>query len=603
MSAQPITRAGARQISFAALRRAELLAPAAVAVGFAVLVALTWGAWGDLGHDTGYDWVAAQRLADGELPYADFPYIYGPLGVGLLGGAFTVFGTGTTAVVALGIVLATAAVAITYRLGLVLAGPVGAALAAGSTVVAAVATGNMGLISPHAVGATTAIVLVLACVLAGARYAASGKRAWLALAGVTTGLGMLTRPEFAVALVLAPALWLMLRWLRAEGADRRRAVRAGATWAGVAVAIPLVVYGLLATQASPSALLENMFPSAQLAAGSDQILKASAPMTPASFARLAADLALYAVLAGAMLGAGLLVARGGKLRALVIAGAILGGVAFVGALLVNPEAIRSRLEYAYAWVPAGAALAALALTWRARSRTVEFSVRDQAALLLSVALTVIAAKTYAAFAPHPNPRFSQFAVYALPLAALFMAWLHLEVLGSRGVAVRRLGIAWLSALVAAGAVLVVNDARAETFTVSGPGGSITATPSDGPAYQAVLDAIAERTRPGDPVLLAPQMSALYTLADREDPLPAISLLPGMVPDEAAEERVIAQLRDVNLVVTDRRRLTEYGQGAFGVTYNRRLGAWLRSDFRRVATLRGAGDGAVTLDLWQRRATP
>jgi hypothetical protein len=288
---------------------------------------------------------------------------------------------------------------------------------------------------------------------------------------------------------------------------------------------------------------------------------------------------------------------------LVIGGAVLAGLGFLAALAVNPDAIRSRLEYAYAWIPAGAALATLGLAWRAKTRANEWGVRDQAALLLSVVLAVIAAKTYAAFAPHPNPDFSQFAVYALPLAALFMVWLHLELMGRRGDAVRRLGIAWLAAIVAAGAVLVVGDARSESATVSGPGGSIKTSPEEAVAYQGVLDAIAARTSAGEPVLLAPQLSALYTLAEREDPLPAISLLPGMVPDGAAEERAIAQLRDVNLAVTDRRELTEYRQGAFGVTYNRRLGAWLRSEFRRVATLRGAGDGAVTLDLWQRRDTP
>ena len=37
-------------------------------LAFAVLVAVTWGTWGDLAHDTGYDFVAAQRIADGQLP-------------------------------------------------------------------------------------------------------------------------------------------------------------------------------------------------------------------------------------------------------------------------------------------------------------------------------------------------------------------------------------------------------------------------------------------------------------------------------------------------------------------------------------------------------
>ena len=62
--------------------------PAAAALAFAVLVAVTWGTWGDLAHDTGYDFVAAQRIADGQLAYQDFPYIYGPLGLAVLAGAF-----------------------------------------------------------------------------------------------------------------------------------------------------------------------------------------------------------------------------------------------------------------------------------------------------------------------------------------------------------------------------------------------------------------------------------------------------------------------------------------------------------------------------------
>lgn len=598
MSVEPIVRVPSRALSVPTVRRAELIAPAVVAVGFAVLVVLTWATWGDPAHDTGYDWVAAERLADGQIPYADFPYIYGPLGVGLLGGAFALLGASTGTVIAAGLVLAVAAVVLTYRLGLELTGPLGAALAAGSTAVAAVGTGNMGLISPHAVTASVAVVLSLALVLAGARFAASGHRPWLALAGLATGLGTLTRPEFAAALVLAPALWLGLRLLRAAAAERRAALKDAALWAAVAFAVPVVVYGLVLTQATPSQLVDSLLPSEQLSAGSDVILKAGAPMTASSVARLLADLALYAALAGAMLGAAMLIARGGTARKLVLAAVAVAALGFAAALVVNPEAIRSRLEYAYAWIPAGAALATIVLAVRARHGD-EWTVRDQAALLLAALLTVVAAKTYAAFAPHPNPRFSQFALYALPLAALFMTWLHLEVLPRRSSPARGLGIAWLAALLAAGAVLVANDARAETMTISGPGGSLTATPDQGAAYQSAVDAIVARTRPGEPVLLAPQMSALYTVTGRTDPLPAISLLPGALTD-AGEQAAIERMGDVRLVVTDRRPLTEYGQGAFGVSYNRRLGAWLRSDFRRVATYRGVGAGAVTLDLWQRR---
>jgi len=557
MSAQPLIRVDRpTQRSLPLALRAELVAPMLVALGFVLLVALTWGTWGDLAHDTGYDWVAAQRLADGRLPYADFNYIYGPLG---------------------------------------------AALAAGSAAVAAVGTGNMSLIVPHAQTATVAVAIGMFGVLAGARYAATDRRAWLAAVGVATGLMALTRPEFAAAMAIAPAAWLALRMLRSAPSGRRAALRDAGLWAAVSLAIPAVVYGLLLTRISPGALLhDNLFPTAQLKAGSDQVLKGSAPMTASSFAKLIGHLVLYAGGAAALVGAGVLAAKGGNARRAIVAIAALAALGFAGALAKNPEAIRSRLEYAYAWIPAGASLVALTLAWR--SRRGEWSVRDQTAFLLTALLAVIALKTYAAFAPSPNPDFAQFATYTLPFAALFMAWLHLEVLPRDRAEVRVAGAAWLAALLIANVALVVKDGRAETLTVSGPGGTVSATPAQAPAYQAALDAILKTTRPGDPVLLAPQMSALYTIADRTDPLPAISLLPGTLPGPADEQAAIARMRDVDVVVTDRRALSEYGQGAFGVTYDRRLGAWLRGEFRHVATLHGSGGGAVTLDLWQRSAS-
>src|SRR5688572_13967791 len=65
------------------------------------LVALTWGTWGDLAMDTGYDLLAATRTAAGEAPYADYVYFYGPAAPYLLGGVFAVFGTSIEAAAAL----------------------------------------------------------------------------------------------------------------------------------------------------------------------------------------------------------------------------------------------------------------------------------------------------------------------------------------------------------------------------------------------------------------------------------------------------------------------------------------------------------------------
>ena len=94
----------------------DLVAALALALGFAIAVLLTWNAWGDLAHDTGYDLLAAQRVADGQLPYADFPYVYGPLGLGVLAAAFAAFGASIGTAVAVGLMIAAAAIALTYAL-------------------------------------------------------------------------------------------------------------------------------------------------------------------------------------------------------------------------------------------------------------------------------------------------------------------------------------------------------------------------------------------------------------------------------------------------------------------------------------------------------
>ena len=163
-----------------------------------------------------------------------------------------------------------------------------------------------------------------------------------------------------------------------------------------------------------------------------------------------------------------------------------------------------------------------------------------------------------------------------------------------------MGTLWIALLALASAGLMVKDARQETATVRGPHGSLAARAAEAPALQRALDAIARNTRPGEPVLLAPQMTALYVMADRPNPLPQLSLLPGALATPQDEEAAIARMRDVRLVVTDRTPLDAYEHGPFGTTYDRRIAAWLRSDFRLLTNVRGAAAGARTLDIWLRR---
>ncbi len=98
------------------------VAPVTVALvgvaGFVgLLAALTWGTWGDLDSDTGYETLRAARVADGELPYRDFIYFYGPLAPALVGLASFLGGGGIGSTLAVGVVVTAAILTATYLLG------------------------------------------------------------------------------------------------------------------------------------------------------------------------------------------------------------------------------------------------------------------------------------------------------------------------------------------------------------------------------------------------------------------------------------------------------------------------------------------------------
>ena len=500
--------------------------------------------------------------------------------------------------------LAAAIVVGTYLLGRSLAGRPGALLAAALTATAAFSSANNSFVLPHTLSAPLAVLLCLGALLAAIAVARGRGPGWLVAAGTLAGLVTLARAEFTLAIFATLLVWLGLRALAA--ADRRAAARQALLVAVPALAVPVLAYGLVLTRVSLGDLItENLYPVDYLREAGSVVLKAHAPFTVGSFAELLGRLVLYAGGAALLVAGGVAIARGGRRRTAALAIAGLGALAFLAVLAVRPETVRYYLEFAYAWIPAGAWLAVALLLWRYRRRAGAWSAGAQGELLALFFLAAIATKSYAAFLPQPNPDFPPDTPYLLPFAGAFLAWLHLRELPRArprdAAAVRALGAAWLALLVLASAVLVVSDARKETITVAGDGGELTALPKDGAAYQAALATVERETRRGEPILVAPQMTWLYTISGRENPLPQTSLLPGTLAG-AGEQRAIAELeaQDVRLAITDRTPLTTYDHGAFGETYARRLAAWLRTNFRRTAVLRGAGPNPRVLDVWQRR---
>jgi hypothetical protein len=574
----------------------DAVALSGLAVLVAGLLAATWGAWGDLDSDTGYDVAAGTRVAEGELPYRDFVYYYGPLSPLASGAAAWLGGSGLAPAVALGLVIAGAIVAVTYGVARIVTGPIGAFLASGLTAAVAFIPNNYSFVLPHTHAATLGTLLLLLMLLCAWRYAARERPAWLVSAGACAGLALLTKPEPALAVLAAAAAWLALRGL--AGA---RFTRELARFAAPALLIAAAVYGAFLTAVSPRALLlENLYPVDELAAGGEALVRVRMPLTLESIAVLGGKLALYAAGAAALVLLARVIDGAGARRRLLVAVAVAGGLLVATAAVAKPDGIRDGLPYVFGWIPAGAVLAVAVLASRYRRRSGAWTPVAQLELAAAVALAVLAATTYGSFVFHGwRP---QMAVYAVPLAALLLVRLHLVDL-ARSRTGHAIGTAWLAFLVAVLGGLTLKDSRAESVTVRGPGGTLAGAPADAALYQRALDAIAERTRPGEPILVAPMMTGLYVLSGHESPLRELSLLPSALPEPADERAAIARLEraGVNLVVTDDRSWRGYGQGAFGQTFHRELAFWVERNYDHAQTIRASSDSSRSLDIWERRA--
>lgn len=573
--------------TFAAVAGREMAAVAGVAGVTIALLAVTWETWGNIGQDTGYDLVAGQLVAHGSVPYSDFTYYYGPLSPAILGLADRLGGNGIWPAIAVGVALTVAIVAATYALARRLASTAGAVLAATITAGVGFAPTNFSFVDPHSYSETLGILAALGFLIALARRTDGGGRGWVAAAGVGVGLTMLTRPELAAAVALAAVAWT------ACGRVRRPEIL---LLAAPAAAIALLVYGALAARSGLHRLLfENLYPVDQLRAAGDHVLRIQAPLTAHSFLELGLRTAVYAVAVVLVVAVGWAL-DDGRLRipARIAIGVAAGGLVLT--LALRTDTVTYYLLYPYAWIPLGAAVAVVVLGLRARRGTAD----DRLALAVAVVLAVLAAKTYAAFYPFSST--PQSAAYATPFAAVLLARLHLVELGRRP-GMRFAGAAWLAALAVAGAWVTADAARAHTASVSGPGGTVRASAPAGSVYARALAWIDRETRPGEPVLLAPQLTALYALSERSDPVPQISLLPGTLPtarDQRDEIRIL-RASGLRLAVVDRHRFTEYGHTSFGESFDRTLAAWIHTSFVHVATLTAPGLDGRTLDVWLKGA--
>jgi len=575
----PAAQARARRLD-----RADVLALAGLALGFALLVVLTWKKWGNPALDAGAELTTAEQVAEGALPYRDVRYFYGPLGLYGLAGSFELFGASLTTAFAFGLTLAAGIVASFYALARQWLSPTVAAVCAAMTMAVGFSGTAFNFVLPHSNSATVGLLCLLLAMLALCR-----KRPWLA--GLAIGAAGLTRPEFFAVAAAAAAVWLLADLTRRP----RRAVAGDALRIALpALAILLVVLGAFAAAAGMDRLLwENLWPVDFIRVAGFRSQQDWAPLTLASGASTLGRLLVYGgLLAGLTTGVLIWRRREGTERLwavvpmlLVVLGlGLLDAAArslglFDGAREAVEQEARN-LTLGMTWLPALAILAALVTAvavWRRSAPPLGRSWPDDAALV-AVAL-LLGLRAYDAF----NGEGSYAPYYAAPLI-LLAGILHQRIAARWPQA--RTAVTAALALAAIGLVIyplagLYSDNNTEVRTARG---TFVANDASAPALQRTLDLIERRTEPGEPIFALPSDGGIYFMADRPPATYEVMFLPGLIDSTADERRTIERLEreQVKLTVVGARDFSAFGFRSFGVDYDPLLGEWLRDEWRPIA---------------------
>lgn len=565
-------------------RRPDLIALALLALGFAVMVVLTWKKWGNPALDAGAELTTAERVADGAVPYRDIRYFYGPLGLYSLAGSFELFGASLATAFAFGLALTAGIVGGFYALARQWLRPTVAAICAAMVMAIGFSGTAFNLILPHTNSASVGLLCLLLALLALCR-----RRPWLA--GLAIGAAGLTRPEFFGIAGLAAAVWLLaelrLRPWRAVLGD---ALRIGLP----ALAIPIAVLGAFAAAAGVDKLLwENLWPVDFIRVAGFRSQENWAPLTAASgfstlgrflvYGGLLASLVAAALLWRRRSGAWRLIAVLPPLGVLLALGLLDGLARATGAFPGARDAVEhetANLTLGMTWLPALAIAAAVftaVAAWRRKPPPLGRSWPDDAALV-AVAL-LFGLRAYDAF----NGEASYAPYYAAPL--VLIAGVLTQRIGARWPQARAAATAGL-ALAAAGLFLyplggLYSDSNTEVHTARG---TFVANDASAPALQRTLDLIDARTAPGEPILALPSDGGVYFMADRPPATYEVMFLPGLLDSRADERRTIARLQsaDVRLTALSARDFSGFGFKEFGVDYDRLLGEYIEEG-RKIAT--------------------
>jgi hypothetical protein len=555
----------------------------------------TWGAWGNLTIDSGHEMYVPAVLAQGKTLYRDVWFMYGPASPYFNSYLFRVFGIHLNVLYWAGSLSALGAAIFLFLIGMRLsAWPVGWA-AATVQIAEAFHPSLFCFPLPYSFAAVYGCVLGSLFLWVAIVASRSSGWHWMLAAGSLAGVALLIKPEFGLAAFATVGLLIVVRGLHKSAKFIGRDILT--VLPGV-LFCALIIKWMVSLRGIEFITQENIvsWPTSYFMRNFGQMWLGQNGFTlSASAIREASIRALFP--AGVLLELYSLFMWKRRdriawlMRFVLIPGAlafyVIGqGLGFVD-LVIGLALPRDMVLYV-----ALAAAAGWWSYWRQPEKE-----RDAAVpLLLSFA-------AFIAFRNLMRMRVDGYAIfyngpvilgYFLIVRAAFPSSRSREV-----VFLRDFVACVLPALVVASGVGHFKKAT-DVVPLITQRGTIRVPKALAESYQTAIAFMKEKAAAGESVLSVPEDTSLYFLSETDCPIRLFSFTPGILaPGKMTDDTIQAiDQKHVRYLLWSNRTFPEFALPVFGTDFDRELGDYFRSRYRRLGPLTSA-DGWQA-DVWERR---
>jgi hypothetical protein len=576
------------------------IAPAAALASLVLLWAwqlyATWGAWGDLTIDSGHEMYVPAVLAQGKTLYRDVWFMYGPASPYFNSYLFRVFGIQLNVLYWAGSLSALGAAIFLFLIGMRLsAWPVGWA-AALVQIVEAFDRSLFCFPLPYSFAAVYGCVLGCLFLWVAIIASRSPNWLWMLAAGSLAAIEVLIKPEFGMAAYATIGLLLLVRGLRESQRFIRRDIVA--LLPGLAFCA-IVIYWMVSLAGVEFITQENIvsWPTSYFMKNFGQMWLAKNGFTvSASAIRDAGIRALFP--AGVLLELYCLLAwkRRGRLAWLVRLVLLPGALAFyaiVQALGFVDLLIALVLPRDMVLYVAVAAAVGWWSFWRQPAQE-----RDPSVPLLLSFSALLAFRILMRMRPGGYPIYYNgpviFCYLLLARAALPKATSSREA-----VYLRDFLLCVLPALVIAAGVGHFTKAP-DVVPLNTGRGTVRVSKEMAENYQVAITFMKEKAAAGEVVLSVPEDTSLYFLSETSCPIRLFSFTPGVLAPGRMTDDTIREIerKHVRYLLWSNRTFEDFGTPIFGTDFDREIGDYFRSRYRRLGPLTAAHEWRA--DVWERR---